>query len=312
MGLTKSTFGWLRDGIGNLASAQEIERQISGLSMGKVFYVNPATGGADDYDTQFPDIDGITCFSTHQGAIDACVSNRGDLIIVKRGYEAVTTPVLFNKAGITMVAQGFGMPPREQGEYFCIDCSSGPAAILSLPCHIKGLGFHTSDTGTKSCNMRVDGDTSGWPGWYHIEDCRFPNWGTATEYGINFEGGANSLVSSCTFEGTSGGQKFAAGIAFGGGSLTNPIQNTVEDCRFRSCDYAFDHVDGTVQKFTYKSNVIQDGKRLNSRAGAGDGLMCDNWLPTANTTNLSDDRTIDELIVQGILISGEHYLGVSG
>ena len=308
MGLTKSTFGWLRDGIGNLASAQEIERQISGLSMGKVFYVNPATGGADDYDTQFPDIDGITCFSTHQGAIDACVSNRGDLIIVKRGYEAVTTPVLFNKAGITMVAQGFGMPPREQGEYFCIDCSSGPAAILSLPCHIKGLGFHTSDTGTKSCNMRVDGDTSGWPGWYHIEDCRFPNWGTATEYGINFEGGANSLVSSCTFEGTSGGQKFAAGIAYGGGSSTNPIQNEVDNCRFRSCDYAIEHVDGSPQKFLYHSSFVVDGKRLNSNGALGDGNLCNWYLETAATATASDDVSIADLKTGGINCSGNHYL----
>jgi len=279
---------------------------ISGAPAGKTFYVNTNTSGARNSDRPWYDVDGTTVFLTHQAAIDACVDDRGDIIYVARSYAAVSTPVLFNKAGITMVGQDYGMPGLEKGEYFTIDNTTGgaPAATISKPCAIYGLGFHTAWTGGTSSNILCDW-ASGWPGWLHMAHCRIMNWGTATVYGINFEAGANCVVEKNTFEGTAG-QKFTAGIAFGGSPTNNPIQDTVEDNRFRDCTYAIEHKDGTPQNFLYHNNKVIDGKLLNSKSAAADGLVSGNWLETATDTG-SYDVSVATMQGNGLNFSGNNY-----
>jgi hypothetical protein len=274
---------------------------------GRVFYVNANTSSAArNADRPWYQVDGVTVFSTLQAAIDACVDDRGDVIYVARAYMAISTPVLFNKAGIAVIAQGYGMAPREQGEYFTLHNTTGgaPAATVSRSCRIQGLGFATANTGAKSCAMLLENDSS-YPGWVHLNYCRFVNWGVATQYGINAEAGANNQIEHCVFEGTAA-VPFTGGIAFGGSPTQNPIQNEVYDCRFRDCTYGIDHVDGTPQNFVYKENVFVDAKGVNTRNAAADGLICGNWYETATDTG-TYDVAVATCQGNGIQFSGNNY-----
>lgn len=306
MTLRPRTFGWLRDGIGNLRAAREIENHLGIGQIGEIFYTDPVGSSASDENSGTSPLE---AFASTQAGIDAMVADRGDLLIRMRGYEVVTTPVLFNKAGITVATESYGINPRDQGEYFAIDNTTGgaAAAVISTRCKIIGVGFHTAWTGGISSNILYDHEV-GDPGWVHLDHCRIMNWGTATVYGINFEAGANILVESSTFEGTAS-QPFTAGIAFGGSPGNNPIQDEVLDCRFRDCTYAIEHKDGTPQNFLYKENVCIDSKLLNSKGATADGLIAGNWLETATDTG-SYDRAVSggaSLATLGIRASGNHY-----
>ena len=292
-------------------ASEDLAASVSHLG-GRVFYVNPNLGtNAEDTDTPFPDIDESLCFSTHQAAIDACADNRGDLIIVKRGWEAVTTPVLFNKAGITMIAQDYGMPPCFQGEYFAIDNTTGgaAAAIISKSCHIRGIGFHTANTGSNSHVVQYD-SASGDPGWVWLDHCRFINWAAATEYGLWFEAGANCLVEGCSFEGDyAAPTDFTAGIAFSGSSGNNPIRNMIRNCTFAYCGYAIEHVDGTPQEFVYgPGNITMDTgtKFLNTNGAACKGIVCGNFFATAES-NATFDQTTANMETDGTMCVGNEY-----
>jgi hypothetical protein len=281
---------------------------FQGRPGGRVFYVNSAAASTDGRNLERPwyDVDNAVVFDGLQGAIDKCEHNRGDVIYVARAYKAITTPILFNKRGISVIAQGFGMNPFDMGEYFSFDLTSAdaPAAIVSQYCYIYGLGFNTNwvDAGV-GASLRVDASVS-YPGWGYFDHCRFMNWSGTTIYGINFEAGANYLVEKCTFEGVSGA--FQAGIAFGGSPTQNPTHNQVLECRFRDCTYAIEHKDGTPHNFLYKSNVCIDSKLLNSKNAAANGLVADNWLETA-TDGSSYDTTVAAMKANGINFSGNHY-----
>ncbi len=103
----------------------------------------------------------VTSFSL-QNAIDETVADTGDVIIQKRGYYQPSATVNFNKQGIILLAQDWGMNPRAQGEFFTIDPSNtnGPAARITKGCRIMGVGFAgaqaTGDTNT-AC-VQIDGN----------------------------------------------------------------------------------------------------------------------------------------------------------
>jgi hypothetical protein len=310
--LTKSNYGWLRDGLGSKVAADEINRQLSPVgSLGRTFYVNPAAGGADEADSPFPIIDGIETFASVQEAIDACVDNRGDLIIVKRGWTAITTPILFNKAGIRVVCQEYGIPPQFKGEYFTQDNTTGgaPAAIISKGCHIDGMGFHTAWTGANSHNVQYD-SASGEPGWVWLTNCRFVNWAAATEYGLWMDAGANCLIEGCSFEGDyAAPTNFTAGIAFSGSGSNNPIRNWVRHNTFAYCDYAIEHADSTPQEFVYgPGNITMDvgTKFLNSNDAACNGIVCGNFFATAEGA-ATFDQTVAAMETDGIMCVGNEY-----
>lgn len=278
-----------------------------GAPGGRTFFVNANTpGAARSINRPWYDVNESDVFSTLQGAIDACVDDRGDIIYVARAYMAISTPVLFNKQGISVIAQAWGQNPRDQGEYLTLDNTTGGAAagVISKSCRIVGLGFHTANTGALSAALLLENASSS-PGWNHLLNCRFVTWGTATLYGINAEAGANNLIEKCSFEGTAA-VPFQAGIGFGGSPTQNPIQNEVLDNRFRDCTYAIEHVDGTPQNFLYKENVCVDSKLLNSKNAAADGLVAGNWLETATDTG-SYDVAVATMQGNGLQFSGNHY-----
>ena len=286
---------------------------LGGRPAGRIFYVNTNSSGARNIDRPWFDVDEDSVFSTLQGAIDKCVDDRGDVIYVARGYTVITTPVLFNKAGISVIAQGYGMPPMFMGEYFAQDNTTGgaAAAIISKSCLIYGLGFHTAWTGGISSNVTV-ALVSGEAGWIHLHSCRFMNWTTATVYGINFEAGANCLIENCSFEGAATQPFVNAGIAFGGSPTQNPIRNVVRNCWFSNCTYAIEHKDGTVQEFIYgPGNVTvkatsQATKFLNSKSATMSGMVAGNFFYT-DVGAATFDQSVANMETDGGIIVGNEY-----
>ena len=118
----------MRDGLGNLRAAREIESFLSLGQIGRVWWFDPIVGGTNNSGERADD-----ATATFQAAIDLTVADRGDLIIRMRGYDQPSATVNFNKQGITAIAENWGMGPRQRGEFFTTDPSNtdGPAARLS-------------------------------------------------------------------------------------------------------------------------------------------------------------------------------------
>ncbi|KKL90643.1 hypothetical protein LCGC14_1902660 [marine sediment metagenome] len=98
MTLTSRTFGWMRDGLGNLRAAREIEAFLSLGQIGRVFWFDPIVGADGNSGERADDAKG-----TFQGGIDLMVAERGDLLIRMRGYDQPAATVNFNKFGITAI-----------------------------------------------------------------------------------------------------------------------------------------------------------------------------------------------------------------
>ena len=286
---------------------------LGGRPAGKVFFVNTNTGSAArNVERPWFETDEENIFITQQGAIDACVDDRGDVIYVARGYNAISTPILYNKAGISVIAQGYGLPPQFMGEYFAQDNTTGgaPAAIISKHCAIYGLGFHTAWTGGISSAITV-AVVSGEAGWIWLSAVRVMNWATANVYGINCEAGANMIFEDGSFEGNASQGFVNAAIAFGGSPTQNPIRNIVRRNQFSNCTYAIEHKDGKPQEFTYgPGNVTVPGdvatKFLNSKNAAMTGIVCGNYFYTAVGAATFDQSAAD-METDGCKLVGNEY-----
>lgn len=180
---------------------------------GKVFFVN-ASSGAENQDVPwFNPTEGA--YTDLQSAIDDCVDNRGDVIYVKRGGLEVTSAVNFNKRGLSVIGQRYGMNPTARGEdttiYAASSYTDGPAAKITKPCYIEGLGFAGRETsGGESLLIDCD-ETGGFSGGFaHLRHCRFSAWYGAMDAFIRALGGQLNRIEGCTFDGLFGGVGDAA------------------------------------------------------------------------------------------------------
>jgi len=85
--------------------------------------------------------------SSIQNAINACVDLRGDVVLVGPRTYTPTTPILFNKKGITVAALFDFGGAQDNGERTTIDSQATPdiaAVIISEPCTVYGLGFSSA------------------------------------------------------------------------------------------------------------------------------------------------------------------------
>ena len=275
---------------------------------GNVYYADPSSGNDKNAGTS-PD----KAKKTLQAAIDLCTNNNGDFIIRMRGGEAVTSTVLFNKSGITVVAQDYGMAPLANGEYFATYSETlvdAPVGIVSADgVTIAGLGFAGDDataTFYGGAALLIGGVGLATPFGVRIVSCRFPKWGLDNRIGIAVEGSSDCIIEHCCFEGV--GADFDSGVYIQG--ATQNIQ--VSDNRFQDCTYGV--LLGTITGGTggphliLKSNVFEDSKVLSAGVGAGvnTGLVCDNWCEGATDTG-SYSATVDNLNTGGFVFSGNHY-----
>ena len=288
----------------------DLAASVTGLG-GKVFYVNASAGGANDVDSPFPDVDNCDlCFDTLQGAIDKCVSSRGDKIFVK-GSEAVTSAVNFNKTGIHVKALDFGIDPMARGEYNAIYSETivdGPVAIISAGCRIEGLGFAGDDATTgffAGAALLIGGAAAGAFG-VHLKNCRFPKWGLDNSHGLSIAGGAavsNVLIEDCDFEGA-----FDSGIYVQG--AVGHLQ--IKGCRFNLATYAVEF--GAFADAGVNSQIIYGPgnitvtptKGLNTGSNACKGMVCGNYFGTAVGTGTNDLNTAN-METAGYIMVGNEY-----
>jgi len=259
---------------------------------GKVFSVNPS-GGAD-------------CVSS-QEAIDACVDNRGDVVLRHPGGEEVTETVAFNKKGISYMAMPFGVAPGALGELFSIYSAAaftdGPAATITKRCYIEGIAFVSRDTGSQyysGAAALIGGMSDANPFGTWLHKCRFPKWGLDNRIGLAIEGSSDVRVSECTFEGV--GSDLAIGIYVQGAVANLDILDNL----FRDCTYGI--LTGSFAagpEAVIKGNVFHASKALNVGTTAP-MLFADNWLCLA-TDSASYSDTVDNLNALGVIFTGNHY-----
>ena len=288
-----------------------------GAPGGRTFYVNASTGSAArNVERPWFDVDNALVFSTLQGAIDECVSDRGDVIYFARSGETVTTPVLFNKTGISVIVQGWGMNPMAQGEFFGILADAaytdGPVGIISKACHIYGLGFVSRDTGStffSGAALLIGGALgAGSPFGVWIDHCRFPKWNVSNRIGLAIAGGdavTSVLVEHCDFEGV--GADFESGI-YAQGAIQNLVYRYNH---FRDCDYAMRFgaiAGGGPNAIIGPWNVTQgeDSKAVFTNAGAGEAIICGNYWSTAVGLG-SYDLSGADLQTANWRLAGNHY-----
>jgi len=294
------------------------------LTIGNTFYVKRTadTDYSDFFDKyNYVNSDGKnSVHSTLQSAIDACVNWRGDRIITGRGTFVVTTPVLFNKQGIT-VQTGFDVSGEDSGERFCINADATAniaAAIISEPCTIIGLGFDSANSAGGTVTSSAAGSGFDGGNYCRFINCRFTNWGHAQEaVTLNY----NDYVKfeNCSFDGTINGEAGSANVFDSGLNITQGHYINVIDCTFRGCTYAITHgtpnpadADHSNKSLCYKGNKILDGKFVNWNTTATytetSGLVADNWFGVATGTGVySEAVATTQGNCTALRFAGNHY-----
>lgn len=273
--------------------------------------------------------DGSTMFqSTLQGAINACVDLRGDVILVGPRTYVVTTPVLFNKKGITVSALfNFG-GGQDNGERTTIDSQATPAipaAIISEPCVVTGLGFSSANSasGVLIGGTIQIGPGSGFDGgnFVTIDNCRFTNWGHAV-CAIDSQYNDYLKIQNCDFDGTINGFGNSANVFAEAISLIQGHYVTVKGNTFRGCTLAIKH--GTPNPATAahsNTNFLYDSNYVISDTAAAvkfldvnsivtyttqNGMVSNNWFMTDTDTATYSD-TVANLETVGVITTGNHY-----
>lgn len=222
---------------------------------------------------------------TWQGAIDACVADKGDVIVALNAGKEVTEAVNFNKAGIRVTTMDYGLSPMPAGEYTSIYASAaftdGPVANITAPCRIEGLAFASRDTGAtfwSGAAALIGGLGTAGPYGVHLKRCRFPKWGLDNRIGVSIEGSSNCLVDRCDFEGA-----FDSGIYVQG--ACGHLQ--IKKCHFALPTYAitfgaFSDAGVNTQFLLGPGNVtVQPTKFLSGTANTGKGTIFGNYFATA-------------------------------
>ena len=245
---------------------------------------------------------------TIQDAIDEAVAGKGDIILMLSGGNTVTTSVLFNKSGITMVAVNRGLSPLVDGEFHSIlagaSYTTGPVATISAPCRIFGMGFASRDTGStffSGAACLLGGAADAAPFGVQMKNCRFPKWGLDNRIGLAIEGSSDCLIEECTFEGVT--SAFAAGIYVQGATQNLVIRNN----HFRQCTAAIQYgaFAGGGPHAIIDRNIVEDGLILDSQGNTAPSFLTDNYSELA--TGSSYDASVATLQGQGIQFAGNHY-----
>lgn len=246
---------------------------------------------------------------TIQDAIDECVAGKGDVILMLSGGNTVTTSVLFNKSGINVIAVNRGLSPLIDGEYHSIvsDASytDGPAATISAPCRIIGMGFASRDTGSlyfagAACLLGGAADAN--PFGVQMKNCRFPKWGLDNRIGLAIDGSTDCLIEECTFEGV--GSALDVGIYVQGAVQNLVIRNN----HFRQCTAAIQYgemTSGAGPHALIDRNIVEDGVTLDSQGKTAPSFLTDNYSELA--ANAAYDDVVGTLNGQGIQFAGNHY-----
>ena len=303
----------LRKGVSKLEDL--VNGRVGALPVGadgKIFYVDEDSTGAGTGSDSFDGLSPERSKKTLQAAIDATVSNRGDLIICKAATQTVTAEVAFNKNGITVMAEPTGYNSLASGERFVIYGShtDNPAARITAPCTIIGLGFCGSQTAGAS--LEIDCDEQGsWPGgWNALINVRFSHWGIAKAYALLIKGGADTLIKDCYFDGLWTGYTTAAiGLQDSGDQgCWNYVIDGNSFYNIGSGKYCI----GLASSTNFRQGIVRNNynvgsaKFFNANSCTGDAVFVCNYMGGATDTG-SYNTTIDTLQTAGFDFAGNYY-----
>ena len=276
------------------------------LGKGNVFFVDPANGNDGNSGAS-----ALNAKASMQAAIDLCVDWQGDRIVRMKGTETVTEPVLFNKAGITVQAQEL-VSPYGGGERFVTYGShtDGPAAFITKPCRLIGLGFCGSEVLGGSVEMDCE-EAGAWAGaWNLMLNCRFTHWSIAKAYGLIIRGTAENVIKGCMFDGLwTGYGEAAIGLEDSGDQGVWNL--TLEDNRFYNIGAGKYCIQLAADTHFYQGLVsgnknIGSALFFNAAGEAGTAMFYDNYTGHAtNATSYSD--TVGNLQILGYGFCGNHY-----
>ncbi len=300
---------------------------------GSIFYVKPTTGAnfAQMQERLGTDSnrDGSLVFQTTlQAAIDLCQDDQGDLIVCGSGSQTVTTSVLFNKKGVTVIAEDQYGP--YQGERFTIRSAAaftdGPVATITRPTTIIGLGFFGRQTAATSvlASFGSGGFDSG--GWTHLVRCWFPNHGSIAR-ALDLTSVDRVTVEECIFDGsnngalTAAGKRLTVGIALTQGHnvhlLRNEFINAITAIDAAVIAPETDPVHGNTGCRVMSNHFygVADTHMFFNIEGVAAArpqkiLMADNWLGLANTKTWGLNASLDSvanLTTEGVAFAGNHY-----
>ncbi len=313
MSLTSRTFGWLRDGLGNLRAAREIENMMAIGQIGRVFYYDPASGGADNSADRPDDAN-----SKLNNVIGLTVAARGYVIVCMRGTETVTETVEFYVSGITLIPETMGLNPSAMGEFNALladeSFTDGPVATITAPCSIDGMGFVSRDTGSTffsgaACLIGgLAGANNASPFGVVMSRCRFPKWGLSNRIGLAIDGGSDILIEECTFEGVT--TNFASGIYMQGASQNIEIRwNRFTDCNYALTFGVFTGAagDGPYLDFHHNTVIGESSKGINTNAKNAVGINRNNWYNTDPGTTNTYDAQVSTIESQLLICTANHY-----
>ena len=272
------------------------------MGAGKIFYVCPES------DSWFSDFVGITkgvgqVFGNIQQAVDACMSGRGDTVIVLPGtYTQSSSALAVNKSNVTIM----GLEGKLEGTYIAtgkIDENPGSVTgfntidVTGNYVTISGItlanGYHNSGTPTrdvvlatglgftlKNCLVSYDTtENSALRGivlkgnYAKVLDCRFDNCikgGAAVFFDVSAANLRNPVVQGCHFTGVNKDADSNLAIAAAASHANSIFGLLIKDNVF----------DPTGTGGVYGTDEWYDLD--NGGAGDYEGMMCDNTFGVAS------------------------------
>ena len=276
------------------ASAQPL-RMLAGpggaVSVMQTFYVDDRTGASDSNNGTSWE----TCFATIGAAIDACIADNGDVIMVGANFAQEITGVGTSTEfdvdcnGISIIGCGNG---NDRPTFtFTTDANNAQCYVTGVDCKLENLRFVGSKAAlVELLNINADG--------LQVINCHFTDDGAdealshITIDTTDTTGGSRTLIKNCLFESTAGGATNTAIY------INKDLDNIViEDNVFRG---EYDDIVILTGSASHESTnlLIQRNVIENSLTGVGcvsiyagiTGIIRDN-------TFRNDDR--DEFLVAG-------------
>lgn len=157
MSLTARTFGWLRDGLGNLAAAREIEDNLGPFTFGTIFYVD-ANNGNDLNDG----LSQTQAKKTVLAAYDLTTSGAHDIILMSANSAHVFTAQLdVSKNRVHFVGAGGGTRYMGQRTRWTMGVTTGSTIALlkvtGVGCTFTNIKMTSADTLSTSLYCVADG-----------------------------------------------------------------------------------------------------------------------------------------------------------
>lgn len=270
------------------------------LGEGRVFYVDPTKSASGSGTTPGG------AFATLQEGIDACVADRGDVIIRMPGSEEPTAAIDVDKAGITIMASTWGaVPNNPEGSFPTYAASTyitGPVLNITQPCAILGLEFETRDPTSQAAVLIEANGTTKLGNYVWLKDCRFPK--IYSPWGVELKGASSCRIEDCIFDGND------IGIEMSISGTTKPVKNEIVNCQFigvgRGIDCTTNPGTTLVRGCVFKASTVCFDFNTNTPSAAF--VITNNHFPAiANGDAVTDYAQVTVAAAASVYLTGNKY-----